>query len=47
MKKERIEDDWIRKEKMIQWRLKKKNTEERKRNKKIEVRYAKIWMAGK
>lgn len=47
MKKERIEDDWIRKEKIIQWRLKKKNMEERRRNKKTEVRYAKIWMAGK
>lgn len=32
MKKERIEDDCI-KEKMIQWRLKKKDIEEQRRNK--------------
>lgn len=46
-RRERIEDDWTRKEKEMQWKLEEMAREERRRNRRAEVRYAKIWMGGK
>lgn len=46
-KRERIEDDWTMKERLVQWRLEEITRMEQRRNKRAEMRYTKIWMEGK
>lgn len=43
----KIEDDWTRKERVVQWRLEKIARTERRNNREAWVRYGKIWMEGK
>lgn len=43
----KIEDDWTRKERVVQWRLEKIAKRERRNNREAWVRYGKIWMEGK
>lgn len=43
----KIEDDWTRKERVMQWRLEKIARRERRNNREAWVRYGKIWMEGK
>lgn len=43
----KIEDDWTRKERVVQWRLEKIARKERRNNREAWVRYGKIWMEGK
>lgn len=43
----KIEDDWTRKERVVQWRLEKIARRERRNNREAWVRYGKIWMEGK
>jgi len=45
-RRERIEDDWTRKERMVQWRLEEIARGERRRNRRAMVRYARIWIEG-
>jgi len=41
-RRERIEDNWMRKERVIQWRLEEMAREERRKNRRAMVRYARI-----
>lgn len=43
----RIEDNWMRKEKTMQWRLEELAKRERRNNTGEWVRYGKIWMEGR
>lgn len=43
----KIENDWTRKERVVQWRLEKIARKERRNNREAWVRYGKIWMEGK
>lgn len=43
----KIENDWTRKERVVQWRLEKIARRERRNNREAWVRYGKIWMQGK
>lgn len=46
-RKEKIENDWTKGERRMQWRLQEMAREKRKFNRRAEVRYAKIWMRGR
>lgn len=43
----KIEDDWTRKERVVQWRLEKIARKKRRNNREAWERYGKIWMEGK
>lgn len=44
---EKIEDDWTRKEREMQWKLEEIAKEKRRRNRRVWIKYAKIWIEGK
>lgn len=44
---ERIEDDWTRKEREMQWRLEETAKEKRRRNRRVWIKYARIFIEGK
>lgn len=46
-KEERIEDDWTWKERTMQWRLEEIARDERRRNRRVMVRCARMWIEGK
>lgn len=46
-KEDRIEDNWIRVERRMPWRLEKIAREERRRNRRSVVRYARLWIEEK
>lgn len=43
----RIEEDWIRKERAMQWKLEEMVKRERRSNRRAWVRYGRIWIEGK
>lgn len=43
----RIEEDWIRKERAMQWKLEEIVKRERRSNRRAWVRYERIWIEGK
>lgn len=42
-----IEDDWTRKKRAMQWKLKEMARKKRRDNKRAWVRYGRIWMEGR
>lgn len=46
-REERIEDDWTWKKRTMQWRLEEMARDERRKNRRVTVRYARMWIEGK